>query len=43
MEPKNYSKLGTLTKKKQTHRYGKQTSGNQWGEGRERGNTGAGQ
>ena len=33
-----YNKLVDITKKKQTHRYREQTSGYQWGEGREEGN-----
>ena len=32
---KTYNKLVNITKKKQTHRYREQTSGYQWGEGRE--------
>ena len=28
---KNYNKLVNITKKKETHRYGEQTSGYQWG------------
>ena len=32
MESKKYNKLVNI-KKKQTYRYGKQTSGYQWGEG----------
>ena len=31
MESKKYNKLVNKTKKKQTHRYGEQTSGYQWG------------
>ena len=36
MESKKHNKLVNITKKKQTHRYTKQTSGYQWGEGRDR-------
>ena len=32
MESKKYNKLVNITKKKQTQRYRKQTSGYQWGE-----------
>ena len=39
---KKYNKLVTKTKKKQTHRYRKQTGGYQWGESRAKGNTGIG-
>ena len=35
VESKKYNELVNKTKKKQTHRYGEQTSGYQWGEGRE--------
>ena len=34
MESKNYNKLVSITKKKQTHKYREQTSGYQRGEGR---------
>ena len=34
---KELNKLVNITKKKQTHRYREQTSGYQWGEGREKG------
>ena len=34
---KKYNKLMTITKQKRTHRYREQTSGYQWGEGREEG------
>ena len=37
VESKKYSKLVNKTKKKQAHRHRKQTSGYQWGEGREEG------
>ena len=37
MESKNYNKLVNKTKKKQTHRHRGQTSGYQWGEGKEEG------
>ena len=33
MESKKYNKLVNITKKKQTYRYRKQTSGYQWDEG----------
>ena len=36
-ESKKYNKLVNITKKKQAHRYKGQTSGYQWGEGREEG------
>ena len=42
MESKIYSKLIKIIKKKQTHRYREQTSGYQWGEGREGGKIGMG-
>ena len=42
MESKTYNKLVNITKKKQTHRYREQTSGDQWGEGRGRGKIGVG-
>ena len=32
MESKKYNKLVNISKKKQTYRYGEQTSGYQWGE-----------
>ena len=32
MESKKYNELVNITKKKQTHRFGEQTSGYQWGE-----------
>ena len=35
MESKKYNKLVNIAKKKQTHRYGEQARGYQWGEGRE--------
>ena len=35
VESKKYNKLENITKKKWTHRYREQTSGYQWGEGRE--------
>ena len=41
VESKKHNKLVTITKKKQTHRYREQTSGYQWGEGRD-GNIGVG-
>lgn len=34
VEFKKYNKLVNIVKKRQTHRYGEQTSGDQWGEGR---------
>ena len=34
VEFKKYNKLVNRIKKRQTHRYGEQTSGDQWGEGR---------
>ena len=34
VEFKKYNKLVTIIEKRQTHRYGEQTSGYQWGEGR---------
>ena len=37
MESKEYNKLVNIAKKKQTHRYRKQTSGYQWGEGKGKG------
>ena len=37
VESKNYSKQVNITKKKQTHSYREQTSGYQWGEGKEEG------
>ena len=37
-----YNKLVTVTKKKQTHKHRAQTSGSEWGEGREEGNRGEG-
>ena len=43
VESKNYNKLVNITKNKQTHRYREQTSGYQWGEGKERGNVRAGE
>ena len=43
MDSKKYSKLVTVTKEKETHRYGEQTSGYQWGEGRGRGKIGVGE
>ena len=43
MESKKYNKLVNITKKKQTHRYREQTSGYQWGEGREEGKHMAGE
>ena len=42
MESKKYNKLVNITKKKQTHRYGEQTTGYHWGEGRGRDKIGAG-
>ena len=42
MESKTYNKLVSKTKKKQTHRYGEQSSDYQWEEGRGRGNIGVG-
>ena len=42
MESNKYNKLVNKTNKKQTHRYGEQISGCQWGEGRRRHNLGAG-
>ena len=39
---KKHNKLVNITKQKQIHRYREQTSGYQWGEGRERGNRGVG-
>ena len=42
VESKNYSKLVALTKK-QTHRFGEQTSDYQWADGRGRSNIGAGE
>ena len=33
MESEIYNKLVNITKKKQTHRYREQASGDQWGEG----------
>ena len=38
VESKKYKQLVNKTKKKQTHRYRKQTSGSQWREARGRGN-----
>ena len=38
VESKTYTKLVNITEKKQTHRYREQTSGYQWGEGKEEGN-----
>ena len=43
VESKKYNKLVNITKKKQTHRYREQTSGYQWGEGREEGKHMAGE
>ena len=40
VESKKENKQMNLTKKKQIHRYRKQTSGYQWGEGRGRGKIG---
>ena len=37
METKKYKTLVNITKKKQTHKYRKQTSGYQWGEERREG------
>ena len=34
VEFKKYNKLVTIIEKRQTHRYGEQTSGYHWGEGR---------
>ena len=42
MESKKYNKLLNKTKKKQTHRFREQTSGYQWGKGKERGKKGMG-
>ena len=36
MESKKYNKMVSITKMQQTHRYREQTSGYQWGEGREK-------
>ena len=33
LESKKYNQLVNITKRKQTHRYGEQISGYQWGEG----------
>ena len=38
VESKKYNKLVNITKKKQTHRYGEQTSSYQWGKGKRGGN-----
>ena len=35
VEPAKYNILVSITEKKQTHRHREQTSGYQWGEGRE--------
>ena len=37
VESKKYNKLVNIAQKKQIHRYKEQTSGYQWGEGREEG------
>ena len=42
VESKKYNKLVNITKKKQTHRYRKQTRGYQWGKGRREGQDGIG-
>ena len=41
-KPTKYDKLVTVTKKQQTHKQREQTSGSEWGEGREEGNRGEG-
>ena len=42
VESTDDNKLVNITEKKQTHRYREQTSGYQWGEGREGVNVGVG-